>query len=162
FRHSMYRGSEYSDAPAEYFALSAAGIEHPIASFVPHTQYDILTMHRIANTRGWFLLDMMSREIGRARFARTLPGIAAKYADSALSFTDFRREVGQGAQRDISWFFDDWFDRTGAPEYTLTWHPTAHGVVGSIHQSAPAYRATVPIELRGNHGERLQVNVWVG
>lgn len=161
FRRSAYPGSETSNSPAEYFALAAAGIEQPIASFVPKSQLEILTMHRMANTRGWFLLDMLSREIGRGRFAAILRDIATQYRGSAISFPEFRREVERRAGHDIAWLFDDWFARTGAPTYTLQWSKTADGVQGTISQSAPIFRATVPVELRGSSGQRFVAKVWV-
>jgi hypothetical protein len=161
-RHSAYPGYETSNSPAEYFALAAAGIEQAIGTFVPATQYDILAMHRMANTRGWFLLDMLSREIGRHRFEAILHAVTAKYSGGAISFEEFRREVETRAGRKISWFFDDWFDRTGAPTYTLHWTRISGGVSGTIAQGAPAFRATVPIEVRGSAGERVLMNVWVG
>lgn len=164
FRKSEYPGSQNSGSPAEYFNLAAAGIERPIASFVPKSQYEILMMHRMANTRGWFLLDMLSREIGRSRFDGSLRGIIREHSDSALSFADFRAEVERGAGRDVSWFFDDWFGRTGAPTFTLRWSAERGGVLGTITQPSPAFRATVPLELRGDSGARQRrvVNVWVG
>jgi hypothetical protein len=164
FRQSEYPGSQNSGSPAEYFNLAAAGIERPIASFVPKSQYEILTMHRMANTRGWFLLNMLSREIGRSRFDGILRGIIHEHSDSALSFADFRAEVERGAGRDVSWFFDDWFGRTGAPTFAVQWSAVRGGVAGTITQPSPAFRAAVPLELRGDSGgkRRLVVNVWVG
>jgi hypothetical protein len=162
FRRSLYPGSETSGSPAEYFGLAAAGIERPIASFVPRSQYDILTMHRMANTRGWFLLDMLSREVGRSRFDALLRELIAKYSGSAMSFAEFRQSVERASPRDISWFFDDWFARTGAPTYHLDWARTANGVTGTITQPAPAFRATIPLELRGASGRRQIAHVWVG
>ena len=161
FRRSVYPGSEASNSPAEYFALSAAGIEQPIASFVPKSQYEILTMHRMANTRGWFVLDMLSREIGRSRFAAILRTIAANHAGSAISFAEFRDEVERRAGRDVRWFFDDWLARTGAPTYALRWQKTTDGVAGTITQPPPIFRATIPLELLGSSGRRLDANVWV-
>jgi len=164
FRQSEYPGSQNSGSPAEYFNLAAAGIERPIASFVPKSQYEILTMHRMANTRGWFLLNMLSREIGRSRFDGILRAIIHEHSDSALSFADFRAEVEHGAGRDVSWFFDDWFGRTGAPTFAVQWSAVRGGVAGTITQPSPAFRAAVPLELRGDSGgkRRLVVNVWVG
>jgi len=62
----------------------------------------------MANTRGWFVLDMLSREIGRSRFAAILRTIVRNHLGSAISFADFRREVEGEAGRDIGWVFDDW------------------------------------------------------
>jgi len=116
-------------------------------------------MHRMANTRGWFLLDMLSREIGRERFAATLRSIVAEYAGEAISWSEFRSEVLARAGKDVSWFFDDWFLGTGAPEYALTWREAAGGVEGSITQGmhgARPFRASVPVDVLGRHGERAR------
>lgn len=161
YRRSSYPGYEKSGSPREYFNLAAAGIEKPVASLAGGSQKELLTMHRMANTRGWFLYDMLSREIGRARFAAILRGIVGKYSGGALSWKEFRSYVEQHVGKPIGWFFDDWFDRTGAPDYRLSWSRTAHGVSGSITQDTAVYRATVPVTVFGANGQRISKPVFV-
>ncbi|HEX2081557.1 MAG TPA: M1 family aminopeptidase [Longimicrobium sp.] len=164
-RLGMYPGEALRSSPEGYFRLAAAGLEMPLASVVPRGQFELLRMHRMANTRGAFVLGMLGREVGPERLDRILREIVLRYAGSAIGWSEFRghieREIRRETGRDVGWFFDQWFERPGAPELTVDWQPTTGGVAGAVLQHDTPYRATLDLEFRGARGERARRSVAV-
>ena len=103
---------------------------------------------------------MLSREMGESRFQtmwRSLRGPAPK----TLTWPEFREAATRAAGRDLDWFFDQWLNRAGAPDFKLAWQPDGARIRATITQSEPAYRAHLTIEARGRSGERFRTVVEV-
>ena len=109
-------------------------------------------MHRLANTKGFILLDMLSSRIGRERFAAILRKFIKQKANQTTSWQEFQQAIEASAGQDIHWFFVQWFERTGAPDYQLTWKQEGKTVRGVITQPAPYFRAMLEVELIGAFG----------
>lgn len=152
FRRSGYRGKGQS--AASYFRLVQSGTDFPLTFYIPKNQNETLTMHRLANTKGFILLDMLSRRIGRKRFAAILRRFIREKADQTTSWQEFQQAIEAGARQNIHWFFEQWLERTGAPDYQLTWEQEGRTVRGVIIQPAPYFRATLEVEVTGP-GRRL-------
>jgi len=148
FRRNGYRGGGQS--AAYYFQLARAGTDFPLTAYIPKNQNETLTMHRLANTKGFILLDMLSRRIGRERFAAILRRFIQQKANQTTSWQEFQEAIEASAGQDIHWFFNQWFERTGAPDYQLTWKQEGKTVRGLVTQPAPYFRATLEVELIGS------------
>jgi tetratricopeptide (TPR) repeat protein len=118
-------------------------------------------MHRLANTKGFILLDMLSRLIGRERFAEILRKFIRGKNNQLTSWQEFQKFVEANAKKDVRWFFEQWFERTGAPNWELMWKQEGEILRGTITQNAPYYRAKVEIETRGNYAERRKTAIEV-
>lgn len=158
FRRNGYRGKGQS--AAAYFQLARSGKDLPLTTHVPQNQGETLRMHSLANTKGFILLDMLSRAVGRARFAALLRQFIRRNAGRATSWQEFRHFVEAGAGRDVGWFFDQWFGRTGAPDYQLSWRKEGELVRGVVSQPEPYFRAALEVEIAGR-GRRLLKSVEV-
>ena len=148
FRRSGYHGKGQS--AASYFRLVQSGGDLPLTSYIPKNQNETLTMHRLANTKGFILLDMLSNRIGRERFAAILRRFIQRKANQTTSWQEFQQAIEASAGQDIHWFFEQWFERTGAPDYQLTWKQEGRTVRGLITQPAPYFRAVLELELLGS------------
>lgn len=148
FRRNGYRGKGQS--AAYYFKLARAGTDFPLTSYIPKNPDETLTMHKLANSKGFILLDMLSGRIGREKFAAILRRFVQQKTNQTTSWQEFQRAIEADAGQDIHWFFEQWFERTGAPDYQLSWKLNGGRVQGVITQPAPYYRATLEIELKGS------------
>jgi peptidase M1-like protein len=148
FRRAGYRGKGQS--AAYYFKLARAGTDFPLTSYLPKNPDETLTMHKLANSKGFILLDMLSRRIGPEKFAAILRRFVQQKTNQTTSWQEFQRAIEADAGQDIHWFFEQWFERTGAPDYQLSWKVNGGRVQGVITQPAPYYRATLEIELKGS------------
>ena len=63
--------------------------------------------------------------------------------------------IQRAAAKDLSGFYAQWFERTGAPGWQLRWEQSTPGVHGESTQTVPFYRASLELEIQGTNGERL-------
>ena len=69
--------------------------------------------------------------------------------------------IEQASGRSLALFFQQWFDRTGAPEFTLSWRQEGDRIAGIVRQPAPYYAASVEIRVDGASGETLTAMVEI-
>jgi len=107
------------------------------------------TLHMLANSKGWFVYVMLRDLIGRPAFQAGWRNALVRFRGKALTLDDLRREFEEASGRDLRWFFDQWFFRTGAPEFLLSSEVEAQGerwkVSGRIRQVRDAYRVVAEI-----------------
>ena len=154
FRRNGYHGKGQS--AASYFRLVQSGTDFPLTSYIPKNQDETLTMHKLANSKGVILLDMLSRRIGRERFAAILRRFVQQKTNQTTSWLDFQQAMEAGAGQDVHWFFEQWFERTGAPDYQLTWKQVGRTVRGVVSQPVPYFRATLEVQVNGSSRRLLR------
>lgn len=140
----------------EYFKLVGEGFDHELGDLPSGDEF-----RNIAYNKGFMMWNMLSREIGPEKFQRILHQITRRYAFQQVTLRELWRAIELGAGRNLHWFFEQWFERRGGPEYQLTWKQAGHKVSGTITQVAPYYRATMQIEIQGSDGKRLLQEVTV-
>ncbi len=133
-----------------YFQIAAAGLDYLVGDLPPAQNGE-----RLQNQKGFFVWDMLSREVGQEKFRRILHGITRQHAFSQLSWTGFLRAIEAGAGMDLHGFYDQWFYRTGAPEWELTWKQEGDTWRGVITQSLPYYQVKVEVQAEASDGRRL-------
>lgn len=147
-----------------YLKLAAAGFDRPLSS-LPRDTGDGASFgfvaHELADGKGFLVLDLLSRTIGRERFRQVLTDFTARHAFQPVTWDDFVSAVRAGAGQNVDWFFAQWFERTGAPDWHLSWRRDGNGVHGTIVQDAPYFRAEVELEAVGAHGERATRTVLI-
>lgn len=124
------------------------------------------TLHMLANSKGCFVFVMLRDLIGREAFRAGLRSALASFAWKTMTLADLRGEFEKASGRDLGWFFDQWFFRTGAPEFILTYAAEAQGagwvVKGRINQVRDVYRvAAEVIFVAGDARETRVVEIGV-
>lgn len=145
YRRTGYPGYIALQNAQGYFMVEAAGFDQPLSSLMQGEFRRIL-----ADGKGFIVYDMLSREVGREKFNRILQGIARQYAGNHIGWDEFLQAIEKGAGRDLKWFYEQWFDRRGAPEWDINWRQEGGSVRGAIIQSPPFYRATVEVLIEGD------------
>lgn len=133
-----------------YFKLVGAGFDQPLSDLQPRLEH-----RNLAYNKGFLVFDMLSREIGREKFQHILHNITRRYAFREIKWSEFLRAIETGASRKLQWFYKQWFERIGAPEFKLTWRQEGKKLRGVITQTSPYYQATLEIEAKNNQGQRL-------
>jgi aminopeptidase N len=141
---------------AAYFRLVGRGVDREIERLAPSDED-----RDLAYTKGSFVWDMLSREVGLTRFRRALARITRLYAFRRLPWAELLREIEAGTGRDLGWFYQQWFGRTGAPELHLEWRQAAGTVYCTVTQPAPFYEATMELSADGEAGRRMTRRVRV-
>jgi tetratricopeptide (TPR) repeat protein len=104
----------------------------------------------LVTDKGGSVLNMLRWVIGDEAFDKTMREFLAQYAGKPATVDDLRKVAEQASGQQLSWFFVQWLDSTGAPEfktkYTIYRTQKGFRVVGEIQQDLDLFR--MPVELR--------------
>ncbi len=104
----------------------------------------------LVTDKGGIILNMLDWVIGEEAFDKTMRGFLSQYAGKSASVDDFRKVAEQASGQQLNWFFTQWLNSTGAPEFKnkYTVYRTQKGfrVVGEIQQDMDLFR--MPVELK--------------
>ena len=149
YRRNGYRNS-LSQSGYGYLRSTENGKDHALGD-LPRDPWS----HELADSKGFLVLDLLSRTIGRERFSHLLHSLTQKYAFKSISWDEFLAAIQSAAVEDMGWFFSQWFGRAGAPDWQVTWKQEGAMVRGRVSQEAPFYRQKLELELEGFDGEHV-------
>jgi len=122
--------------------LSASGRLNP---FSPEFQSQTLE-------KGAMIFHMLRWEIGDKAFLATLKGLLSQYTDQGVRTADLTKVAEAQSQQQLTAFFAQWVDGTGAPTFTNKYAVYRLGnnkgfrTIGEINQDLDLFR--MPVELR--------------
>jgi tetratricopeptide (TPR) repeat protein len=114
----------------------------------------------LTGSKGASVLNMLRYVIGDDKFFQTLKSYAEQYAWKSASTEDFRKVTEGVVGQDLGYFFLQWIESSGAPEFKLeyTIFRTQKGfrVMGKVAQDLDTFRmpVTLKIETEGNPEEK--------
>lgn len=101
-------------------------------------------------SKGAAVLHMLRSAIGDQKFFRLMQEFPKRYAWRSVATEDFRKTAEEVAQQDLKYFFIQWIESSGAPEFKLeyTVFRTQKGfrVMGKVSQDLDTFR--MPVDLR--------------
>ncbi len=104
----------------------------------------------LVTDKGGMIIAMLHWVIGEQAFDKTMRAFTSQYAGKSATVNDFRQVAEQASGQQLTWFFTQWLNSTGAPKFKNKWtvYRTAKGfrVVGEISQDMDLFR--MPIELQ--------------
>ena len=136
-------------------AVRDAMIESLTADTVPVTQAARLDdyspeLWALTGSKGAAILNMLRFVIGDDKFFQTLKAYAKEDAFKSVTTDDFRKIAETVSGQDLGYFFIEWTESSGAPEFKLdyTIFRTQKGfrVMGKISQDMDTFR--MPVELK--------------
>jgi len=102
--------------------------------------------------KGAMVFHMLRWEIGDKAFLATLKGALSQYTDQPIRSSDFIKVAEAQSQQQLTPFFAQWIDGTGAPQFTDKYAVYRLGnnkgfrTIGEIQQDLDLFR--MPVELR--------------
>lgn len=125
--------SRYSEAMYVENAAGAAGLEEAIKDMsVGALAYDTVPLSSIskldpystefqslATDKGAMILHMLRWVLGEDKFNKTMRDFATQYAGKSATMDDFREIAEKYYGDQLTWFFSQWLDSTGAPEFKV-------------------------------------------
>jgi hypothetical protein len=104
----------------------------------------------LVTDKGADILHMLRWVMGDEKFENTMRGFAIQFAGKPASMEDFRKISEQHFGEQLGWFFTQWLNSTGAPEfknkYTVYRVKNGFRVVGEISQDLDLFR--MPVQLK--------------
>lgn len=114
----------------------------------------------LAGSKGAAVVHMLRSVIGNDKFLQLLKEYPKEYAWKATSTEDFRKVAEQVSGQDLKYFFIEWIESSGAPEfkmeYTIFRTQKGFRVIGKVSQDLDTFRMPVDlkIETEGNPEEK--------
>jgi aminopeptidase N len=102
--------------------------------------------------KGAMIFHMLRWEVGDKAFLATLKGTLSQYADQSIRSADFIKVAESQSQQQLTPFFAQWVDGTGAPQFTNKYAVYRLGnnkgfrTIGEINQDLDLFR--MPVELQ--------------
>jgi hypothetical protein len=116
----------------------------------------------LATDKGAMILHMLRYVVGDEKFDAAMREFASKYAGKSASMDDFQTITEKVYGDKLTWFFTQWLNSTGAPEFKVKYtvyrlghvakptsssqKPPGFRVVGQITQDLDLFR--MPVELK--------------
>ncbi len=170
--------SRYSEAMYVENAAGAAGLEEVVKDMsVGALAYDTVPLssaskldpfstefQSLVTDKGAMILHMLRWVLGEDKYNKTMREFAATYAGKSASMDDFRAIAEKNYGEQLTWFFSQWLDSTGAPEFKVKYSVYRLGgaqvtaqatkdskvpgfrVTGEISQDLDLFR--MPVDLR--------------
>jgi hypothetical protein len=152
--------SRYSEALYVENAAGAAGLEEAVKDMsVGALAYDTVPLsssskldvfstefQSLATDKGAMILHMLRWVMGEDKYNKTMRDFAAQFAGKAATLDDFRAIAEKNYGEQLTWFFSQWLDSTGAPEFKVKY--TTYRLGGNFKEAntkdekAPGFRVT--------------------
>jgi len=168
--------SRYSEAMYVENAAGAAGLEEAVKDMsVGALAYDTVPLssaskldifstefQSLATDKGAMILHMLRWVLGEDKYNKTMRDFAGQFAGKSASMDDFKAIAEKNYGDQLTWFFSQWLDSTGAPEFKVKYTTYRLGgtaaqqpkeekvagfrVTGEISQDLDLFR--MPVDLR--------------
>src|SRR5882757_4622763 len=158
--------ARYSEARYVESAAGEAGLEEMVKDMsVGALAYDTVPLsttakldyfspefQSVVTDKGAMILHMLRWLIGEPKYLKLMRDFSTKYAGKSASTDDFRALAEDIYGQKLTWFFSQWLDSTGAPEFKTKYTVYRLGnnkgfrVVGQIDQDLDLFR--MPVELK--------------
>jgi len=111
--------------------------------------------------KGAAVLHMLRSLIGDENFFKALKNVQERYAGKSINTADFQKVVEEVSGQSLNYFFLQWIESSGAPEFKMEWTMFRVGskgfrVNGKISQDLDTFRmpVTLRIDTEGNPEEK--------
>src|SRR4051812_15985997 len=125
--------SRYSEALYVENAAGSAGLEEAVKDMsVGALAYDTVPLssaskldtfstefQSLTTDKGAMILHMLRWVLGEDKFNKTMREFAAEFAGKSATTDDFRTIAEKNFGDQLTWFFSQWLDSTGAPEFKV-------------------------------------------
>ena len=158
--------ARYSEARYVENAAGEAGLEEVVKDMsVGALAYDTVPLsgvgkldvfspefQSLVTDKGAMILHMLRWVLGDRKYDQTMRTFSSQYAGKPATLEDFRAIAEKNYGNKLTWFFSQWLDSTGAPEFKTKYTVYRLGsnkgfrVVGEISQDLDLFR--MPVELK--------------
>src|SRR5271156_2177572 len=158
--------SRYSEAMYVENAAGTAGLEEAVKDMsVGALAYDTVPLssaskldpfstefQSLVTDKGAMILHMLRWLMGEDKYNKTMREFAETYSGKSATMDNFRDIAEKYYGEQLTWFFSQWLDSTGAPEFKVKYTTYRLGnnkgfrVTGEISQDLDLFR--MPVDLR--------------
>jgi aminopeptidase N len=159
--------SRYSEAMYVENAAGAAGLEEAVKDMsVGALAYDTVPLssaskldtfstefQSLTTDKGAMILHMLRWVLGEDKYNKAMREFASEYAGKSATTDDFRAIAEKYYGDQLTWFFSQWLDSTGAPEFKVKY--TTYRLGGAAAQTPKDDKPEEKIKEEKNPGFRV-------
>jgi len=151
--------ARYSEAMYVENAAGTAGLEEAVKEMsvgalaydtVPLSTSDKLDIYStefqsLTTDKGAMILHMLRWVLGEDKYNKTMREFAGDFAGKSATTDDFRAAAEKNYGDQLTWFFSQWLDSTGAPEFKLKYTTYRLGGAAALspkEDKIPGFRVT--------------------
>jgi len=148
--------ARYSEAMYVENAAGGAGLEEAVKDMsVGALAYDTVPLssaskldifstefQSLATDKGAMILHMLRWVLGEDKYNKTMRQFAGEFAGKSATTDDFRTIAEKNYGEQLTWFFSQWSDSTGAPEFKVKY--TTYRIGGNFAKEAKAQQERTP------------------
>ena len=148
--------ARYSEAMYVENAAGGAGLEEAVKDMsVGALAYDTVPLssaskldifstefQSLATDKGAMILHMLRWVLGEDKYNKTMRQFAGEFAGKSATTDDFRTVAEKNYGEQLTWFFSQWSDSTGAPEFKVKY--TTYRIGGNFAKEAKAQQERTP------------------
>jgi len=151
--------SRYSEAMYVESAAGGAGLEEAVKDMsVGALAYDTVPLSSVskldffstefqslATDKGAMILHMLRWVLGEDKYNKTMREFTAQFAGKSASMDDFKTIAEKNYGQQLTWFFSQWLDSTGAPEFKVkytTYRLGGAAATAPKEDKSPGFRVT--------------------
>ncbi|MBI2956257.1 MAG: HEAT repeat domain-containing protein [Acidobacteria bacterium] len=157
YGREAYDYRRYQDAQ-DYFKEDREEYRRPIVWPVYVNEMDLFDDHTYQ--KGAVVLDMLRYLLGDAAFQKALRHYGKKFAGQVVETRDLRQSIAEATGQELGWFFDQWLDHAGHPEFVVQaeWDADARQLRLTVEQKqelkelTPIFRLPVEVEFTTSQG----------
>ena len=102
------------------------------------------------SNRGRYFFLMLEYILGRESFDAVIAEMSHRFSETHITFEEFQSLCEEAYGSPLNWFFDEWLNRSTAPEYVMQWksETTARGmsiITATIEQRGGVFTMPVPL-----------------
>src|SRR5579862_6462569 len=161
--------ARYSEAMYVENAAGAAGLEEAVKDMsVGALAYDTVPLssagkldtfstefQSLTTDKGAMILHMLRGVLGEDKYNKTMREFAAEYAGKSATTDDFREIAEKNYGQQLTWFFSQWLDSTGAPEFKVKY--TTYRLGGAVATQNPKEEKTPGFRVTGEISQDLDL-----
>src|SRR5208282_1862075 len=161
--------SRYSEAMYVENAAGAAGLEEAIKDMsVGALAYDTVPLssaskldpfsaefQSLVTDKGAMILHMLRWVLGEDKYLKTMREFAGTYAGKTATMDDFRAIAEKNYGEQLTWFFSQWLDSTGAPEFKVKY--TVYRLGGKAKEQSPKEEKAPGFRVTGEISQDLDL-----
>src|SRR5579859_7748994 len=161
--------ARYSEAMYVENAAGAAGLEEAVKDMsVGALAYDTVPLssankldlfstefQSLTTDKGAMILHMLRWVLGEDKYNKTMREFAAEYAGKSATTDDFREIAEKNYGQQLTWFFSQWLDSTGAPEFKVKY--TTYRLGGAVATQNPKEEKTPGFRVTGEISQDLDL-----
>ena len=148
--------ARYSEAMYVENAAGGAGLEEAVKDMsVGALAYDTVPLssaskldifstefQSLATDKGAMILHMLRWVLGEDKYNKTMREFAGEFAGKSATTDEFRTVAEKNYGEQLTWFFSQWSDSTGAPEFKVKY--TTYRIGGNFAKETQAQQERTP------------------